>query len=100
MELESDTGGARPGIGGGGVALDLPPSAAFAGSHHLEALMPVVLVDKDIVLGARSRHGGHRITLHGGIPSTRTDTTSGKCDTAVHSIKVCGRGRPSIKFDY
>ena len=68
MKLKSDTSGARPSVGCGGVAFDLPPAAALTGSHHLEALMPVVLIDKDIVLGPGGRHGGHRITLHGGIP--------------------------------
>ena len=92
MEFESDTGGARPGVGGGAIALNFPSAAAFTGSHHLEPLMPVMLIDKDIVLGARGRRGRQRITLHGGIPSTRTDTTLGKCDNGGASIQECGRG--------
>lgn len=68
VELEADAGGAWPGVCCGGVAFDLASATALAGPHYcgalargitatadgeagrtLEALVSVVLVDKDIV---------------------------------------------------
>lgn len=69
VELEADARGAGPGVGGGRVTLDFPPSTSFTCSHDcqdqlvpaygrnemvrmartLEALMAVVLVHEDII---------------------------------------------------
>ena len=38
MQLESDTGSARPLVGRGSIAFYFPPSAALASSHDYESL--------------------------------------------------------------
>lgn len=49
VKFQADTCGAGPRVCGGGVAFDLSPSASFAGAHHFEALVAVMLVNEDIV---------------------------------------------------
>lgn len=80
LQLKSNTGGARPGVGSRRVTFDLAAAASFTCSHYLQALVAVMFIDKDIVLRTRWRRaGGHRVVLHGAIPFVSDDTTLGKC---------------------
>ena len=70
IKLQSNTGGTGPSVGRRGVTFDFPSAAAFTRSHHLEALVAILLVDKhESLLIFPRRLGGRRkvevLHLHG-----------------------------------
>lgn len=58
LQLESHTSSARPRtVLQGAVATDFAFAASIARSHDLQSLVPVVLVDKDILFGVGGSGG-------------------------------------------
>lgn len=94
LELEPNTRSTWPRpVVQSAIAPDLTLPAAIAGAHHLEALVTVVFVDKDILLcvgrlGRRQNGRLHQISGHGAAARCR-DPQSLRC--------VVGATRPGFQ---
>ena len=91
LQLESVAGAARPGsILNCSVAFDFPFSTAIARAHDFEALVTVVLIDEDILLGVASRCWRYYC---GGIHLIRNQRLVGLSDDQKlgHSMRQEGR---------